>query len=394
MPETFVAPKTFRRFRSSSWTKSPVLDYVVPRLAHEPNVMDLLRPLPAAKQHPVSLLVAMRYLMLNGVAGDHVLTRMYDLPEGRWGRDAALIGFLSFCDNFHGQLKTVMSERNVQTNEVKRGLVLLPAILEVGRLVNRPLALIEFGASAGLNLMFDSHDYGYRYADGFESRFLADPHPRGSRSEKDHLLLTTAIGARAPHLNSPFPEIRVRSGIDLNPLDPANADDAAWLRAAIWPSDVQCMQRLDRALDLAARNRDRVVQRGDMLTDTPALLDDIDPRLDVCLFSSNVTTWMSSAQHDQFTRMLVDVSRQRSIWFISFEEPGTIQGLDVPRGVRSDEFLLALQKYEGGEVESRLLGVAQGRVDYLNWLDPSTTAERVPHDRDPLTTAPDRGPVL
>ena len=52
-------------------------------------------------------------------------------------------------------------ERTVQTNEVQRCWALLPIFLTVARTVARPLALVELGASAGLNLLWDRYAYSY-----------------------------------------------------------------------------------------------------------------------------------------------------------------------------------------------------------------------------------------
>jgi hypothetical protein len=51
--------------------------------------------------------------------------------------EMSLIGFLKFAP---------------QTNEVARAAIIYPGLLEVARIVGRPLALFELGASAGLNL--------------------------------------------------------------------------------------------------------------------------------------------------------------------------------------------------------------------------------------------------
>ena len=48
-------------------------------------------------------------------------------------------------------------------------------------------------------------------------------------------------------------EVAARVGIDLNPLDPADPDDRAWLRALVWPGP-NAAARLER-LDAAAAHR-------------------------------------------------------------------------------------------------------------------------------------------
>ena len=50
-----------------------------------------------------------------------------------------------------------------QTNEIARSAMLLPGFLTVAHETGLPLELVEIGASAGLNLLFDR--FHYRYGD-------------------------------------------------------------------------------------------------------------------------------------------------------------------------------------------------------------------------------------
>ena len=67
-------------------------------------------------------------------------------------------------------LEALYATHNTQTNEVGRCGFLLPMFGLVAARARRPLAMIEAGASAGLNLLFDR--YGYEYGAG---RFIGDP---------------------------------------------------------------------------------------------------------------------------------------------------------------------------------------------------------------------------
>src|SRR5262249_60879091 len=65
------------------------------------------------------------------------------------------------------ELTQLILTRRPQTNEPARCAVLLPALAQLPQ----PLALIEAGASAGLNLLFDRYSYDYA------GHRLAAPHP-------------------------------------------------------------------------------------------------------------------------------------------------------------------------------------------------------------------------
>ena len=57
-----------------------------------------------------------------------------------------------------------MLSRATQTNEAGRCATLLPSLAAISAAEDKPLALIEVGASAGLALFPDR--YGYEYDDG------------------------------------------------------------------------------------------------------------------------------------------------------------------------------------------------------------------------------------
>ena len=70
--------------------------------------------------------------------------------------------FRAFCLEHAEAITSLLATRRVQTNEVRRCACLLPAFtVAARRLGDRPLALIEIGASAGLNLLWDHYHYDY-----------------------------------------------------------------------------------------------------------------------------------------------------------------------------------------------------------------------------------------
>lgn len=131
------------------------------------------------------------------------------------------------------------SARSLQTNEPLRCAALLPSLSRVPG----PIALLEVGASAGLCLYPDR--YSYRYT-GAAGTLELDP-PSGPSP----VLLECAVrGERMPEVA--LPEIVWRAGIDLQPLDPAAADTAAWLEGLVWPGETGRAQRVRAALAIAA----------------------------------------------------------------------------------------------------------------------------------------------
>src|SRR5262249_3744746 len=112
-----------------------------------------------------------------------------------------------------------IATRYVQTNETSRAVVWLwPATL----LGARPFALVDCGASAGLNL-------------------CADALPGMWNVEI----------VRAPNAV-------LRLGLDARPIDIADGEDARWLRACIWAGDSERMARFDAAVAAARKSPPRL----------------------------------------------------------------------------------------------------------------------------------------
>jgi hypothetical protein len=124
-----------------------------------------------------------------------------------------------------------------QTNEVARAGVLMPGLMAIAAATQRPLRLFELGASAGLNLNLDR--FGYDLG----GVTVGDP---GSPVQL------------APAWNGPPPPlatvaVAARSGVDINPLDVADADVGERLMAYVWPDQPERVARAAAAIALAQR---------------------------------------------------------------------------------------------------------------------------------------------
>ena len=130
----------------------------------------------------------------------------------------------------------------VQTNEVARSAVLLGGLLHVAARTGLPVRLLEVGASAGLLLHVDA--YAYEVGD----RVLGDP--------------ASPVRLQQPWQGSLPPDVPLpvasRSGCDPDPLDPASTADRLTLTSYVWGDQVDRLERLRGALQVAARVPARV----------------------------------------------------------------------------------------------------------------------------------------
>lgn len=122
-----------------------------------------------------------------------------------------------------------------QTNEVGRSAALMAGLLVLAEQFRLPFALLELGASAGLNSRLDR--YAYRLGD----TVAGDP---GSSVR----LAPDWRGASPPQSDV---VVQRRAAVDLNPLNPRDAATRERLRAYVWAEQRERLKRLDAALDIA-----------------------------------------------------------------------------------------------------------------------------------------------
>jgi hypothetical protein len=196
---------------------------------------------------PLRLFGAVHHLVLSGTAPDAL--------SGRWE---------DFADAVHeheDELRERLLTQGVQTNEVQRCTMLLPAFLTASAETGMPLELLELGPSAGLNLLVDR--YRYRYAEGSGG-------PRAARLE----LVAQEHGRTVPaHLLDYELVVRRRRGIDLAPIDATTDEGYVLLRSFVWPGLDERVRRLDAAVETLRQEPDppELIQ-GDYVRPLPGLL--------------------------------------------------------------------------------------------------------------------------
>ncbi len=296
---------------------SPSYDAACRAVAACPELLARLEELPPPKRQPNLLLAATRH-----AAG---------LPD-----DAA--GFPVHVLERWDEVRPVMLSRRTQTNEPGRCACLVPVL----GLLEGPLALIEVGASAGLCLLPDLYGYDWGRAR------LPSPSPRAP-------VFPCAVTGPAP-LPGRHPEIAWRSGLDLDPLDPADPEAADWLKALVWPEQHGRRARLEAALELAASASPDVV-RGDLLDDTEAMISRAPSGLRVVVMHTAVMAYLEPPDRSRFVELIHDLG----VDWIANEGPRVHPG-HAPPGTPEGRFVLAL--------DGRPLALAGPHGQSLDWLSP------------------------
>lgn len=248
--------RRFRAFAEREAGASPLYQALSAAVAADPELLDLAAHARAG-QPPANMLFAAVKLLLTR-APDAPLAAFYPglTPQPRPAQ-AAPPAFRRFCLERADALRPILRRRAVNTNEPARAALLRPGFaVALGELTG-PVQLVEVGASAGLVLLWP-----HFAVDPGDGRPPVGPAAPG-------LTLSCRMSGTPPLALDPA-RIAGLQGLEREPLDPADPDDADWLRALIWPEQLDRAARLDAALALARRQPPRV-RYGDALDLLPRL---------------------------------------------------------------------------------------------------------------------------
>jgi hypothetical protein len=328
---------------------SPLYERISLAVAGDPELLEYLRTVPPSAQLPPALLAAVHYLVLEGA--DTALTAIY---AGEAHEDPGP-RFLDFWRAQRDAVDRILATRHIQTNDCGRSALLAPGLTWVASRFDRPLALVDVGASAGLNLRCDSYriDYG--------SFGVTGPDDSPVRIDCEVVGGRPPIAPRLPHIAS-------RIGIDRSPVDLGGPDDVRWLLACIWP-DSGRLERTAASIRLAQADPPQVVA-----ADANDALPGILAELPEGALATVVTTWafayLGADARAEFIGHLAAASRRRDVAWLSAEGPGTVGPLDAEVATHPDRAgsdVLGAVLFHDGVPEARLLGFAQGHGGWIDW---------------------------
>jgi hypothetical protein len=314
----------FRRFAEQECRGyCPFYEGLSLRIAGAPEVLSLLRDATPGQKLPNLLLGAVRFLLLSGE--EHPLGRHYErAAAGGTGPGAPdpWPDFRAFCLERREAVEAQVRVRRVQTNEVGRCAALHPALSLLAREVpGLPLALVEFGCSAGLLLLADRYGYRYRAPGGAEAR-------RGVPGAE--VLVECELRAGDPgDLPAAGPQVAARVGLDLDPVDLRDPDRALWLRALVWPDQPRREERLLRAAEAARRER-LDLRAGDGVALLPAALEGLPAGTLPVVLNAAACFLLGPGARAAFERALLDASARRPLGRVSMESgDGRTSALEV-----------------------------------------------------------------
>jgi len=314
------------------------------RVAEDPELLTIAAKAWEKNALPNLFFSAVHFLLLKGE--HHQLAAFYpSLHNNSKHYDFAYPYFRSFVLEHKNEIDAIITTRFVQTNEVGRCAILVPAFELVARQAkNRPLAVVEIGSSAGLTLLWDRYHYRYN-----KSLQCGDP---DSPVRVECLLR----GEKRPPVPNRFPEIASRLGVDLNPVDLNDPESVQWLRALVWPEHQKRANQLELAIQVARHALPQIVG-GDALELLPSLIESVRDDSQLCIFHSFTLSLASGKPRERLELMLAKVSEKRNLFHISLEWPKN-----------SETPLLSLASLNSGGASERILARCNAHGEWIEWL--------------------------
>ena len=329
---------------------SPLYERVAVALSESGEALRAIEAAPARKRHPTVILAALHDLALAGRAP--ALAAAYAAADGDAAAGAAIDTLLRMTDS----VVAIAVRRKTRANETGRCAVLYPAIAEAAHRVGaNALGLIDLGCSAGLNLNVDR--VGITYSNG---QSLGDP--------SSPVQLASSIVGDRPIPTRALPEVVARVGVDLDPVDVTDADDARWLRACLWPDQPERAARLDAEMALAATAPPLLLQ-GDAVE----VLPDAFARVPAHALPVVTTTWalshFSLESRLRFLHRLDEAAGGRSVAWVSAEGVGvapTVPTLGDRRA--SGHSIIGVAVFDRSAVCAQAVGRCWSQGRWLAWL--------------------------
>ena len=362
--KTRTLAQTYRRFAEVDAAEtSPLYERVAVALSESDEALRAIEAAPARRRHPAVILAALHDLALAGRAP--ALAAAYAAADGDAAARAAIDTLLQMTDS----VVAIALRRQTRTDEARPCAVLYPAIAEAARRVGADaVGLIDVGCSAGLNLTVDrvGITYGNRQS-------LGDP--------SSPVQLSCSIVGDRPIPTPAMPEVVARVGIDLDPLDVTDADDARWLRACLWPDQPERIARLEAEMALAATDTPLLL-RGDAV----AVLPDAFARVPADALPVVTTTWALSRlpleSRLRFVHRLDEAAAGRAVAWVSAEGVGVAPAIPTLGDRRaSGHSIVGLAVSDRSTLRAEAVGRCWSQGRWLEWLADSrgcSTTSRSP----------------
>lgn len=297
-----ISKRFFRFAEDECKGSSELYEFLSLKIVEDEEILQLSSYAQKSQPVPNLLFGAVHYLLLQGK--EHELREFYpSIVHHPKNLEAAFSPFKDFCLKNNEQIKEILQAKLVQTNEVRRSAYLYPAFCYIYEKVKKPIALIEIGTSAGLQLFWDKYRYSYQTKEVY-----GDPHST--------VHITSEVKAEElPMLLKKAPPVSTRIGLDLHVIDVNDEEDYLWLKALIWPEHQQRRKLFRDAAHYVKESSPKLVE-GDGISLLPEIVDKIESDSVICIFHTHVANQIPLEAKGKLMETLNNFGRTRDVFHL------------------------------------------------------------------------------
>jgi len=351
----------------------PIYERISRSLAEDPEILSLITEhRPGSTRTAVLAFGATHDLVLRDPNSELAAIFRGESDDDPWPPFRALVV------NHASEIAATMRARTTQTNEVGRSANLLAVYASISRRLtrhgdDRPLAIIEIGPSAGLNLLAGRFHVQYLVGDTVTAA-AGDP-------ESPVQLRCELRGATAFPGVAGMHSIASRAGLDPAPVDITDPDDARWLRACVWPGVPDRPERLAAAIEIARQDPPLLLQ-GDAVQDLGALLDSLPPDVFPIVTSTWVLAYLSREARLKVCEIIDEFGEGRDIAFVTGESPKATPWVpelsEEQLALGADDgtpTVFGLRLWLGGQCDTSAIALCHPHGRWMAWLEADSEME-------------------
>lgn len=332
--------QTFLTFAEKECKGSSLIyEYLSKQIAMDNSLLKIASRAREGQPVPNLLFGAVHYLLLKGT--EHPLKDYYPsiVETPKSFKDSFSI-FKDFCMNCQKEIEVILQTKLVQTNEVRRCSYLYPAFCMIYERAKKPLALMEIGTSAGLQLNWDKYCYSYG-KDKWYGKIDSE------------LPITAEIkGVNRPFLHKTAPPVTTRIGLDLHTIDLQDEEEELWLKSLIWPEHKERLFLFEKAVHYCKEDSLNLIT-GDGVSLLPQYAETIPDDSVICIFHTHVANQMPLEGKQLLLQTVDAIGAQRDVFHLY----NNIQ----------DRFL-HLDYYLAGKKSENTIAETDGHGRWFQWL--------------------------
>ncbi len=315
---------------SAQTAGSPMYEHLSRWVSEDEALLSLAAQADSKQPIPNLFFGAVQFLLMQ--QPQDLLAKYYPSLGGQFAPTAEMFDtFKSFCKKFESDIRQILATKLVQTNEVQRCALLLPAVHFVAQKSGQSkIALVDVGASGGLNFLMDKAHIQYTDGQVFgppSSALQISCESKGSKIPTEQNI-----------------EITDRIGIDLNPVNLMDERALLWNLALIWPDQIGRVERFKSAIQVL-RTTPINLESGSGNEVLPRVVANISSDSVLCVMHSFTLNQFSKEDRELFEGVLSSISKNRDLWRISLEWIGTthpeVTVSDYKSGVKASQEKIA-----------------------------------------------------